>query len=209
MPATKSRTRDRVLETLRRRGPLTAAELARRFRLSCTALRLQLAALEEEGVVRAVETRRSRGRPARAYDLTPAARGCFPDRAGPLAMEVLAEVEALGGRDLVVRALESRARRIAAAYLAELEGKDRDERIRIVARLRDREGYAAEAVLDSDGRPDGVVERHCPIAAMAERWPEICRLEEELIRRALGDGVRREEHLLSGGRCCKYRVDDV
>ena len=198
-----------MLETLRRHGPLTAADLARRFRLSCTALRLQLSGLEDEGVVRAVETRASRGRPARVYDLTPAARNCFPDRAGPLAMEVLAEVEALGGRDLVVRALESRARRIAKAYMAELEGKSHDERVRIVARLRDREGYAAEAVLDREGRPRGVVERHCPIQSMAERWPEICRLEEDLIRRALGEGVQREEHLLSGGRCCKYRVDVV
>ena len=209
MPPRKSRTRERVLETLRRHGPLTAADLARRFRLSCTALRLQLSGLVDEGVVRSVETRASRGRPARVYDLTPAARNCFPDRAGPLAIEVLAEVEALGGRDLVVRALESRARRITKAYMAEVEGKGRDERVRVVARLRDREGYAAEAVLDSGGRPVGVVERHCPIAAMAERWPEICALEEELIRRTLGDGVVREEHLLSGGRCCKYRVHDV
>ena len=98
---------------------------------------------------------------------------------------------------------------IAKAYMAELEGKSHDERVRIVARLRDREGYAAEAVLDREGRPRGVVERHCPIQSMAERWPEICRLEEDLIRRALGEGVQREEHLLSGGRCCKYRVDVV
>ena len=94
-------------------------------------------------------------------------------------------------------------------YLGELEGKSHDERVRIVARLRDREGYAAEAVLDREGRPRGVVERHCPIQSMAERWPEICRLEEDLIRRALGEGVQREEHLLSGSRCCKYRVDVV
>jgi predicted ArsR family transcriptional regulator len=205
----KVRTRDRILDSLRRRGPLTAAELARTFRLSCTALRLQLAALEEEGIVRAVETRPSRGRPSRVYDLTAAARDCFPDRAGAMALEILREVESLGGRDLVVRALEGRARRLAEAYLAQVEGKSHAERVRTVARLRDGEGYLAETVGDGPRGPRGIVERHCPIASLAERWPEVCRLEEELIRRVLGPSVRREEHLLSGGRCCRYSVDEV
>lgn len=208
MPRRKVRTRERILDSLRRRGPLTAAELARTFRLSCTALRLQLAALEEEGIVRAVESRPSRGRPARVYDLTPAAKDCFPDRAGAMALEVLAEVEALGGRDLVVRAFEERARRLGDAYLSEVEGQGPAERLRTVARLRDGEGYLAEAVLKGPLAPRLLVERHCPIASIAAVWPEVCRIEEDLFRRVLGPGVRREEHLLTGGRCCKYSVAD-
>ena len=209
MPRSKLRTRDRILRSLRSRGPLTAAELARTFRLSCTALRIQIGCLEDEGLVRAVETRPSRGRPSRVYDLTPAARSCFPDRAGAMALDLLREVEALGGRDLVLRALEKRARRLLEAYQGEVAGLSPAERVRAVARLRDREGYEAETVESASGGPRGIVERHCPIASLAERWPEVCALEEELIRKVLGPSVRREEHLLSGGRCCRYSVNEV
>jgi predicted ArsR family transcriptional regulator len=204
VPRRKASTRDRILEALRRRGPCTVHELARRFRISTVAVRLQLSALEKEGFVGAEETRPSRGRPARAYCLTSAARSCFPDRAGPLAVEVLQEVEALAGREVVVRALERRARRLAEALEREMEGRPFEERLRILARHRDAEGYAAESGRGADGAPE-LVERHCPIASLAERWPEVCRIEEEMFRRVLETPVQRSEHLLSGGRCCRYR----
>ena len=186
--------------------------MARSFRLSTMAVRLQVSMLEEEGFVRSGESRPSRGRPARAYSLTPAARCCFPDRAGPIAMEVLEEVEAVAGREALVRAFERRARRVTDHYRAAMDGKPLEERVRLLARLRDEEGYLAEA----DGRGNGsapevpdVVERHCPIASLAERWPELCRIEEDLFRRVLGTPVTRTEHMLAGDRCCRYRVGEV
>jgi predicted ArsR family transcriptional regulator len=204
VPGRKASTRDRILDALRRRGPCTVTELARRFRLSTVAVRLQLGGLAKEGFVRTEESRPSRGRPARAYTLTPAARSCFPDRAGPLAVEVLEEVESLAGREVVVRALERRARRMADALHREMAGRTLEEKLRILARHRDAEGYVAESGCGPSGVPE-LVERHCPIASLAERWPEVCRIEEDLFRRALGTGLVRTEHILSGGRCCRYR----
>ena len=52
----------------------------------------------------------------------------------------------------------------------------------------------------------GLVERHCPISSLASRWPEVCAIEEEMFRRALGVSVRRTEHLMTGGRCCRYEA---
>jgi len=108
----------------------------------------------------------------------------------------------------VVRAFEERARRLGDSYLERVEGQGPAERLRTVARLRDQEGYLAEACNDGPEGTRLLVERHCPIAALAAAWPEICRIEEDLFRRVLGPGVRREEHLLSGGRCCRYSVAD-
>ena len=206
MPRRKVSTHDRILDTLRRRGPCTVTELARRFRVSTMAVRLQLGSLAKEGFVCAEETRPSRGRPARLYSLTPAARCCFPERTGPLALEVLEEMEALSGREAVVKAMERRARRIADVLHREMEGKPLEEKLRLLARFRDGEGYLAEAEF-RDGEAPELVERHCPIAAMAERWPEVCRIEEEMFRRALGSPIVRTEHILSGDHCCRYRAD--
>ena len=211
VPARKIPTRDRILDALRRSGPSTAAELARRFRLSAMAVRQHLGALSREGIVRADGERASRGRPARAYGLTPAARGCFPDRSGALALEILVEMERVSGRGAVVEALERRGRRVARAYRAAMggaKGRAPADRLRILASLRDAEGYACDAERNGGRLPD-LVERHCPIAPLAERWPEVCRIEEEVFGRALGLPVARKEHMLSGGRCCRYAVGEV
>jgi predicted ArsR family transcriptional regulator len=206
VPRRKASTHDRILDTLRRRGPCTVTELARRFRVSTMAVRLQLGALVKKGWVGSEETRPSKGRPARVYSLTESSRCCFPERAGPLALEVLEEMEGIAGRDVVVKAMERRARRLGDAWHRELEGKPLEEKLRLLARFRDEEGYVAESG-PGDGRSQELVERHCPIAALAERWPEVCRIEEEMFRRVLGTSIERTEHLLSGGSCCRYRVD--
>jgi predicted ArsR family transcriptional regulator len=169
------------------------------------AVRLHLGAMAEEGFIEAVETRASRGRPARVFALTSAAHQCFPDRSGVLAISVLEEVEAVAGREVVVRALERRARRVGEAWRAAMEGKGPADRVRMLAGIRDSEGYLAEA----DGRtgtlPD-LVERHCPIASIAQRWPEVCRIEEDLFRSVLGASLERKDHMLTGGSCCRYRL---
>ena len=208
MPRRKAPTRDRILDTLRRRGPCTVADLARKFGISTVAVRLQLAGLSREGFVRHEETKASRGRPARVYGLTDSSACCFPDRAGPLAVEVLEEMESLAGREMVIRALESRARKLADAWKERLKGLPLEEKVRRLAALRDAEGYMAAAEPAKEGAA-GLVERHCPISALADRWPEICAIEEDMFRRVLGAKVRRTEHLKSGGRCCRYEAGEV
>lgn len=208
MTRRKVPTRDRILDVLRRRGPLTASELARRFRISSMAVRQHLATLAREGFVRAGEERPSRGRPARAFDLTPAGRGWFPDRSGTLALEVLEELESVAGRKAVVRALERRARRVAGEYAAAIGKGSLKSRLRVLATLRDAEGYCCTTEGGGNGVPE-IVERHCAVSSLAKRWPEVCRIEEEVFGRALGRTVRRKEHLLRGGTCCRYEVSEV
>jgi predicted ArsR family transcriptional regulator len=53
-----------------------------------------------------------------------------------------------------------------------------------------------------------LIENHCPICAAARACQGFCRSELELFQAALGDGVSvmRQEHLLSEGRRCVYRI---
>ena len=85
-----------------------------------------------------------------------------------------------------------------------------EDRIRTVARLRTEEGYMAEF----EAEPDGsflLIENHCPICAAAKTCQGFCRSELELFRAAFGAGtsVLRQEHLLSDGRRCVYRVTSL
>ena len=85
-----------------------------------------------------------------------------------------------------------------------------EDRVRTVARLRTEEGYMAEF----EAEPDGsflLIENHCPICAAAKTCQGFCRSELELFRAAFGAGtsVMRQEHLLSDGRRCVYRVTNL
>jgi predicted ArsR family transcriptional regulator len=53
-----------------------------------------------------------------------------------------------------------------------------------------------------------LIEDHCPICAAAETCQGFCRSELAIFQKTLGEDVEitREEHLLSGGRRCTYRI---
>ena len=55
-----------------------------------------------------------------------------------------------------------------------------------------------------------LVENHCSIAQAARFCPKLCAGELSLFRAALGDdvSVERVEHILSGDRCCAYRISE-
>jgi len=208
VPEEPEPTRSRLLETLRREGPGTVPEMARRFGLCTMAVRHHLTDLARDGLVRATSLRQGRGRPARVYSLTEAASALFPQRPGMLAIEVLEEVERISGRAAVVQGLEARAERLLAGYRVALDGKPLGERVRILAALRDGEGYLCREEGAGGGPREGpdLVEHHCPIAEIARRWPEVCRIEADTFRRALHVPVERVEHILSGDGACRYKI---
>ena len=55
-----------------------------------------------------------------------------------------------------------------------------------------------------------LVENHCSIAEAARICPNLCAGELSLFRAVLGDdvSVERVEHILSGDRCCAYRISE-
>ena len=74
------------------------------------------------------------------------------------------------------------------------------DRLRELAKIRDREGYMARPT------PDGLTEHHCPIAALAKEFPVLCKYEKLLFEAALGMKVERTQHLASGDAACVYRT---
>ena len=73
------RTRDRLLLVLKKRGPQTAGELARRLAITAAAVRQHLAVLEADDVIEGRAQPSGVGRPARRFALTEVAEARFPD----------------------------------------------------------------------------------------------------------------------------------
>jgi predicted ArsR family transcriptional regulator len=200
----------RLLERLKRADSATAPELAAEFRLTDTALRQHLEALETAGLVeRTTAPSPGRGRPPVHWRLAPAAHEMFPDRHGDLTVDLIASIREAVGDDGLDRVVATRAQRQIRAYTALIPGHEEapvDLRVRRLADLRSAEGYLAEVVADGDDLV--LVEHHCPIQDAAGSCGGLCEAELAVFRGVLGPDVRvdRESHLLSGDRRCSYRV---
>jgi predicted ArsR family transcriptional regulator len=206
--ASPPRTAERLLMLLKLRGPQTAAQLAAHLDVSTMAVRQHLDALLREGDVAWEDHGGKVGRPARHWMLTTHSRDRFPDTHAELTVRLIDSVrDALGASALDAVVAHHQAQTEARYRKAIPARAQVGERVQILARLRDEEGYMATVERGDDGSWL-LVENHCPICAAAEHCQGFCDGELRTFRNALGDAVsvQREEHLLRGARRCAYRI---
>jgi predicted ArsR family transcriptional regulator len=205
------RTRDRVAQLLLERGSATAAELGAELGLSSAAIRKHLDAMLAD---RLVETRpvrdarpRGRGRPAKAFALTAAAREDlnphFYDGIATAALRWIADhhgaeaVSAFAATQVV--ALEERCR----AALREA-GDDPIARAEALAEALTAEGYAANATTIASGGQ--LCQHSCPVAHVAAEFPQLCDAETEVISRLIGTHVQRLATIAHGDGVCTTHI---
>lgn len=202
------RTRARVQTEVSERGPITAAELAGLLGLTATAVRRHLDALSDTGLIEERDAaRKGRGRPARAYVLTPAGHRALStsyDDVATSALHFLAEqvgpqaVQAFAREH--VAAVEDRYReRVHAA------GPDVRARAEALAQALSEDGYAASSRsldLPIAGVGLQLCQGHCPMQQVASEFPEFCEAEREVFSRLLGVHVQRLATLAGGEHVC-------
>lgn len=205
------RTSDLILQTLKARGPLTAASLAERLAVTPVAVRQHLDRLLAEGFVRYEDRRESVGRPKRYWSLSEKGHNRFPDNHEGLTLEMLDAVRSVFGEEGLDRLICEREARMREGYARALGGAgELRSQLGRLAERRTQEGYMAEV----ETLPDGgfrLVENHCPICSAARKCQGFCRSELALFRMLLGPDVtvEREEHIIAGARRCAYRISPV
>ncbi|WP_375203631.1 helix-turn-helix transcriptional regulator [Hyphococcus sp.] len=200
-------TRAAVLDMLKREGALSASDIGPALGLTPMAARLQLYALEEEGLVASRSEAKGRGRPVKYWSLTEASSRVFPDAHQSLAVEMIQSVEELFGAEGLQKFIAKHGDMQRGVYGEKLSGaKTLGERVKRLAKARSDEGYMAEA--KKDGRDWLLIENHCPICSAAKACTGLCAGELKVFSDVLGKGakVTREEHILAGARRCAYRV---
>ncbi|HEU4349665.1 MAG TPA: transcriptional regulator [Actinoplanes sp.] len=208
--AADGRTRDRVAQLLLERGAATAAELGAQLGLSPAAIRKHLDAMFADDLVEVREARtvgrRGRGRPAKAFVLTAAARENFPHFYDGLATAALRWIAEHSGAEAVsafataqVSALEERCR--AALRSA---GDDPIARAEALAEALTAEGYAASATTIASGGQ--LCQHHCPVAHVAAEFPQLCDAETAVISRLVGTHVQRLATIAHGDGVCTTHI---
>ncbi|NYI07260.1 putative ArsR family transcriptional regulator [Allostreptomyces psammosilenae] len=224
-------TRNKVARSILDHGPSTAAALAERLDLTPAAVRRHLDALLAEGLVEAREQRprgerRGRGRPAKVFALTDCGRDTFYQEYDRLAVEALDWIARLAGggsagADAVAVFARARLADAAARYARRVDDAGPGGRVQALAEALSADGYAATArtapaptgrSAAGPARPGGprvtgeqLCQHHCPVAHVAERFPQLCEAETELFSHLLGTHVQRLATIAHGdGVCTTY-----
>jgi predicted ArsR family transcriptional regulator len=205
---TTIRTRRAIVHLLKQEGALDAQTLAARLHVSTMAVRQHLYALQDERLVTYHEVPRPVGRPAKLWQLTPAADRLFPEAYAELTLSLLTSVMETFGAAGLERLLDVRTRQQITAYSQQLTGQDTlQQRVEGLAAIRTDEGYMSEVQAQADGS-FLLIEKHCPICAAAVACTGLCGKELEVFQAVLGPHVvlERTEHMVVGARRCAYRV---
>ncbi len=167
--ATETRSREAILDMLKRRGPLTATEIAETLALTAMAVRQHLYGLQAEALVAYSEQARPIGRPAKLWRLTGASDRLFPDAHADLSVELIKGVKEAFGAQGMEQLLAIRTRDQIDAYRRRIGGqRSLARRLEALAQIRSEEGYMAEVCKAEDGA-FLLIENHCPVQAAAAR----------------------------------------
>lgn len=199
----------RVARALLQGGPATATELAEQLGLSSVAVRRHLDSLIERGYVESSEQApfgprrrlgRGRGRPARFYSVTARGRDAFESSYDDVAVEALRFLRERFGDEAVAEFARQRAATVVQRYREAVAPRPDAEQASKLADLLTDDGFAASV---EDG-PLGlqVIQHHCPVAHVAEEFPQFCEAEREAFSELLGVRVTRLSTLATGGAVC-------
>jgi predicted ArsR family transcriptional regulator len=207
--AHEARTRDRIARSILENGPSTASALAARIGLTATAVRRHLDALLADGLIEEVEPRssagRGRGRPARLFAVTDAGRDSFDQGYDDLAASAMQFLEQHGGREAVAAFARQRVAELEARYRPVVEQAPAGTRTEALAAALSGDGYAATtqtAPGPGSSLGEQLCQHHCPVAHVAEKYPELCEAETEAFARLLGTHVQRLATIAHGDGVC-------
>src|SRR3990172_2777202 len=193
-----------VFLELKRGHPLTAKLLAEKLGVSANAIRHHLKELEAESLIAYGREQRGVGAPTYAYRLSEAGEALFPRAYEEMLTQLLERVADKAGRQAAVELFEDHYRELTRTVRAQLDGAGESERVDLVTRLMNEQGYMAEWQESADAFR--LAEHNCAIRAVAERFPEVCAAEEKFLRDVLGAAVERRTHIASGCNAREYSI---
>jgi predicted ArsR family transcriptional regulator len=190
-------TSGRIVELLRR-GAMTIDDLASALELTRTAVRAQLATLQQEGAVEQRGLRRGASKPARTYGVTTEAELLLSRAYVPILtqlLHVLASRKPRSGFDDIMREVG----RGLMTGRPMPHGTLR-ERVRAASALLNDLGGVTEV---DEKRSLFIIRGHgCPLGAATTKYPEACNALESLLSEFVGQPVAKCCDQYDRQRCC-------
>ena len=181
------------------------ADLSRELGVSKMATWKHLVALETKGLVERSSRRGGRGRPRAFFALTDRSSSLFPEAYTQMTMSALRFIEEKLGRDGVVRLLKQRAQEVLDSNRERMPDAKLKDRVVELVKIRDEGGYMAEMGHTGKNVVE-MLEHNCPIMAVADEYPEACRVERELFQKLLHADVETSHRVVAGDPMCRFLI---
>jgi predicted ArsR family transcriptional regulator len=189
--------RRKILTYLDKSRTASAREISHALKMSAAAVRHHLRVLVSDGrlelAAMRVRERGGKGRPEKVYSLPRAMMG---DNLASLSEALLAEA----GQSVRVEVL---AKRLAGE--ADFAAQPMAKRLNLTAELLSRMSYHAHW----EAGPEGprILFGHCPYAAILDRHPELCRMDDAMLRELTKQPARQIHRTGSeGSTVCVFAI---
>ncbi len=193
-------TRGRIVMLLQA-GGLTSDDVASRLGLTRSAIRVQMTAMERDGVVTRVGKRPGTTRPSQVFELTPELDQLLSKAYVPLLMHLVA----VFAQALPTAQVHALLRRAGRGLANELSGGKRfagslSSRLTVASELMN-EHLGATTFVERNGRMviRGV---SCPLAALTGKHRGVCLAMESLVTEIVGTPARECCDRNNRPRCC-------
>ena len=169
--------RQKVLAHLNKNRSVSAREIARALQLSAATVRHHLRVLTADGRLEmtSVRGRDGRGRPEKVYSLPASVLG---DNLAALSDILLTEAKPVLKIDVLAKRL---------AGQSDLSSQSLAKRLNLTIEKLNQMNYHARWEAGSEG--PRIIFTHCPYAAIIEKHPELCQMDEALIRERIGQAA--------------------
>jgi predicted ArsR family transcriptional regulator len=160
-----------------------------------------------EGRQARVHGHRGRGRPAKVFVVTEAGRDAFEQAYDDLAVGALRFLAETGGDELVGEFARRRVAELEERYRPAVEAAaGLSAKAATLARSLSVDGYAASVTAAPTGSGEQLCQHHCPVAHVAEQFPQLCEAETEAFARLLGTHVQRLATIAHGDGVCTTHI---
>ena len=197
-------TRGRILQSLKRHGGRTAAELAAEHGLTVNAVRQHLSRLEAEGLVSDGVARPGRTKPSAVFAVTHEGERLFPQRYDVLLNALIRELRVEDGSDRVDQLFRKIGERSARKYAARFEGKGLAERVDEITKILREQGVVADCEpVDGGFR---IREHNCPFKETAGAHPQVCTVVHTLMNEVLPSSPEQRRSIARGDDTCEFHI---
>jgi DeoR family suf operon transcriptional repressor len=197
-------TRERVLQTLLTNQRCTINEIADAVEINPISVRHHITKLQADGMVDSEEERHGVGRPRRVYFLTENGREHFPTRYLRLTLRLLEQLKETVPQPMVDQLFSQMAKDLASSYTAELTGLRPEERLDLVKKMLNNEGFSVD--WEKQGDYFQIRESNCPYYHVGQNYPEICTVDQTMISTVLSVPAEKIQCMLHGDAHCTYIV---
>jgi predicted ArsR family transcriptional regulator len=199
-----------LLDLLRRRGPMTVAQLAEAFGVTPTAVRNRLTRLMGSGLVERKAESAGRGRPHHTYEISAAAQKRLGQNYTDLALALWEEMmRSVDDPRLRRRVFQRVTERLAELYRAQLTGDAWQGRLVQLGHLLHDRGIEAEVVFPEGDAGPILRQYSCPYFELAEADDTVCALERKMFEKVVGQALRLSSCRLDGDRACQFEGKPV